>query len=181
MTLAACTTPPPPQPPVVVMPPPVLPQPVPATPPAPPAPLLTPTTYDALPGWLEDDQRAAWPALLRSCKARASRAEWTQACAAASGVDAGDQAAVRSYFETWFVPSQVRAADGSDVGLITGYYEAMLHGSRRRAGAYQTPLYKVPDDLLEIDLGSVYPELKNRRLRGRLAGKKVVPYASREE
>jgi membrane-bound lytic murein transglycosylase A len=42
-------------------------------------------------------------------------------------------------------------------------------------------LYRVPDDLLTIDLASVYPELKNMRLRGRLVGKKVVPYSTRAE
>jgi membrane-bound lytic murein transglycosylase A len=75
----------------------------------------------------------------------------------------------------------VRSEDGADTGLITGYYEPMLRGSRKRGGAYQTPLYKVPDDLLTIDLGSVYPTLRNMRLRGRLVGKKVVPYGTRAE
>lgn len=39
----------------------------------------------------------------------------------------------------------------------------------------------VPDDLLTIDLGELYPELKHMRLRGRLQGNKVVPYYSRAE
>ena len=39
----------------------------------------------------------------------------------------------------------------------------------------------MPDDLLTIDLASVYPELKNMRLRGRLEGKRVVPYYNRAE
>jgi membrane-bound lytic murein transglycosylase A len=29
-----------------------------------------------------------------------------------------------------------------DTGLVTGYYEPLLRGSRRRAGPYQTPLYQ---------------------------------------
>jgi membrane-bound lytic murein transglycosylase A len=66
-------------------------------------------------------------------------------------------------------------------GLITGYYEPMLHGARKRGGAYQTPLYKVPDDLVTVDLASVYPNLKGMRLRGRLVGKTVVPYGTRAE
>jgi membrane-bound lytic murein transglycosylase A len=107
--------------------------------------------------------------------------EWKEACSAARSVAAGDGTAIRNYFEAWFVPNQIRAADGADTGLITGYYEAMLHGARKRGGAYQSPLYKVPDDLLTIDLASVYPELKGKRLRGRLSGKKVVPYSTRAE
>jgi membrane-bound lytic murein transglycosylase A len=188
--LAACTTAPTqapqPQParPPVTMPPPVGPvaePPAPAPVKPPPAPLMTPTTFSALPGWQEDDLRQAWPAFMASCRAIGSRADWKTACTAAQVVDARDAGAIRQYFEANFVPNLVRAEDGSDTGLITGYYEPMLHGSRKRGGAYQTPLYKVPDDLLTIELASVYPNLKNMRLRGRLVGKKVVPYSTRAE
>jgi membrane-bound lytic murein transglycosylase A len=184
--LAACTTAPPQQPakpPVVVaMPPPVGPVAVPPeAPKPPPAPLMTPTTFSALPGWQQDDLREAWPAFMASCRALGAKADWKSACAATPLVDVRDANAIRQYFETWFVPNIVRAEDGADTGLITGYYEPMLRGSRKRAGAFQTPLYKVPDDLLTIDLGNVYPNLKNMRLRGRLVGKKVVPYSTRAE
>ncbi|VXB57102.1 murein transglycosylase A [Massilia sp. 9I] len=191
--LAACsTTTPQPQPPVRMpapvgpvyvpeqpTPPPVQPTP-PVQPPA-PTPLMTPTTFGALPGWEQDDLRQAMPAFLQSCRGLANKADWKAVCAAARALDAGDGTAVRRFFETWFVPNLVRAADGADTGLITGYYEAMLYGSRKRGGAYQTPLYRVPDDLLTVDLGSLYPQLKGMRLRGRLSGKTVVPYSSRAE
>ncbi|SDE03590.1 membrane-bound lytic murein transglycosylase A [Massilia sp. PDC64] len=187
--LAACTTTPPPQPqPPVRLPPPVGPVTVPPTqPPAqpqqppPPAPLFTPVTFDVLPGWQQDDLRQAWPAFQASCRALAAKPDWKTACAAAKLVDAQDGAAIRQFFETYFVPNLVRAPDGADAGLITGYYEAMLRGSRKRGGAYQTPLYKVPDDLITVDLASVYPSLKGMRLRGRLVGKTVVPYATRAD
>ena len=39
----------------------------------------------------------------------------------------------------------------------------------------------VPDDLLTIDLGDAYPQLKDMRLRGRLQGNRVVPYYNRSE
>lgn len=189
--LAACTTPqpqqPPPQPrpqpqpqPPVKMPPPVGPVQVPPTQP-PPAPLFTPVTFDVLPGWQQDDLRQAWPAFQASCRALGAKPDWKTACAAGKLVDPNDGTAIRQYFETYFVPNLVRAPDGADAGLITGYYEAMLRGSRKRGGAYQTPLYKVPDDLITVDLASVYPSLKGMRLRGRLVGKTVVPYGTRAE
>ncbi|WP_073223564.1 murein transglycosylase A [Massilia sp. CF038] len=186
LALAACTTVEPPAPlptprPPVTMPPPVMPVPPVDTPVAPPAPLMTPSTFSALPGWDKDDLRQAWPPFLASCNVLIRKDEWKQACSAARTVAASDEAAIRSYFESWFVPNQIRAADGADTGLITGYYEAMLRGARKKGGAFQTPLYKVPDDLLTVDLASVYPELKGKRLRGRLVGKKVVPYGSRAE
>lgn len=142
---------------------------------------MTPSTFSALPGWEQDDLRQAWPAFSASCSVLARKEDWKDACAAARSVAASDALAIRRYFESWFVPNQIRATDGADTGLITGYYEAMLHGSRKRGGAYQSPLYKVPDDLLTIDLSSVYPDLKGKRLRGRLVGKKVVPYSTRAE
>lgn len=191
--LSACSTTPQPEQPPITMPPPVGPVVVPPTPPAeqpapapepPPAPTppLTPVSFEALPGWQQDDVRQAWPAFQQSCSVLATRAaEWKTPCAAARSVDAGDVAAVRRFFETYFVPNQVRNPDGSDTGMVTGYYEAMLYGSRKRGGAYQTPLYRVPDDLVTVDLGSIYPDLQSRRLRGRLSGKSLVPYYSRAE
>jgi membrane-bound lytic murein transglycosylase A len=182
--LSGCVTTPPqpaqPAPPVVV-PPPVGPAGPITVPKAEPAPLMTPSTFGALPGWQQDDLREAWPAFIGSCKVLVRKDDWKAPCSAAAGVDPGDHSAIRLFFESYFVPNQVRAADGDDTGLITGYYEPMLQGARKRGGAFQTPLYRVPDDLLTVDLGSVYPELKNMRLRGRLIGKKVVPYNTRAE
>jgi membrane-bound lytic murein transglycosylase A len=143
--------------------------------------LFTPVAFDALPGWRQDDLRQAWPAFQASCRALASKPDWKAACAAGRTVDGGDAAAIRRYFEANFVPNLVRSADGADAGLITGYYEAALRGARKRGGAYQTPLYKVPDDLVTVDLAGVYPNLKGMRLRGRLSGKTVVPYATRAD
>ncbi len=162
------------------MPPPVIPTPLPSVPPT-DTPVLTPSTFAALPGWQDDDVRQAWSAFQASCGALARKEEWKAACAASRTVPASDAAAVRTYFEAWFVPNQVRAADGADTGLVTGYYEAALRGARARSGANQTPLYGVPDDLLTVDLTSIYPDLKGKRLRGRLVGKKIVPYSARAD
>lgn len=167
--------------PPIKMPPPVGPVTVPPQPAPPPAPLFTPVAFEALPGWRQDDLRQAWPAFQASCRALATKPDWKTVCAAGRTVDATDGEAIRRYFETYFVPNLVRSADGADAGLITGYYEAALRGARKRGGAYQTPLYKVPDDLITVDLASVYPNLKGMRLRGRLSGKTVVPYGTRAE
>jgi len=109
------------------------------------------------------------------------RVNWKSACTAALKVDANNSEAIRQYFETYFTPYEVRNPDGSDNGLVTGYYEPLLRGSRKRGGPYQTPLHRTPDDILTIELASVYPELKGMRLRGRLVGNKVVAYPSRAE
>src|SRR5471032_1591060 len=181
LSLAACTsTPLPPSPalpvpPVHPIPPPVTaltPTPVPAPPAKPGPPQLVPATYAALPGWDRDDVRAAWPAFMSSCGVLVKKADWKEVCTIARSVNGGDEQAVRGFFEAFLVPNQVIAPDGASDGLITGYYEPLLHGARKKGGPYQTPLYKVPDDLITVDLASVYPELNGMRLRGRLSAKK---------
>jgi membrane-bound lytic murein transglycosylase A len=107
--------------------------------------------------------------------------DWKEVCTIAQDVNAHDAKAVREFFEVFFQPQQVVNGDGTDQGLVTGYYEPLLHGARKRGGPYQTPLYKTPDDLLTIDLASIYPDLKGMRLRGKLVGNKIVPYPSRAE
>jgi len=166
--------------------------PAPLTPaPVPPKPAAAPSlpaqyravTWDALPGWREDDVSAAWPAFLVGCKALAGAkgGVWQQTCVAASNVQASDAAAVRAFFETNFSPYQVLAHEGGEEGLVTGYYEPLLHGSRKATSRYRYPLYGVPDDLITVDLSGVYPELKGMRLRGRLEGRRVVPYYDRSQ
>ncbi|UUZ50814.1 hypothetical protein LP420_14850 [Massilia sp. B-10] len=73
--------------PPVVMPPPVMPVPPVEVPPevTPPAPLMTPSTFSALPGWDQDDLRQAWPAFVASCSVLVRKDEWKEACTAARG------------------------------------------------------------------------------------------------
>ena len=152
-----------------------------ATSTAKPTDYLRSASFSDLPGWSEDDLRQSWPAMLATCQALAKRIEWQEVCRLASDVNPADEAMVRSFYESQFIPHQVRNLDGNSQGMATGYYEPLLRGARFRNGPYQTALYRAPDDLLTIDMSVLYPELKNMRLRGRVAGNKVVPYFSRAE
>ncbi len=187
LALAACTTTPIPsdqsaKPAPTVKPPVVPPATTPTTPATPPAKLqLVPSTFSALPGWDRDDVRAAWPAFMASCTSLAKQAIWKESCNIARTVNGNDDKAIRTFFEAFMVPNQVVAPDGATDGLVTGYYEPLLRGARKKGGPYQTPLYKVPDDMITVDLASVYPDLKGMRLRGKLVGKKLVPYPTRAE
>ncbi|MBZ0093058.1 MAG: murein transglycosylase A [Sulfuricellaceae bacterium] len=145
------------------------------------APVLRATVWDALPGWREDDSAAAWPGFLQSCSVLKNRPAWADTCAAANALPQPDAAQVREFFEAKLTPFQLIDASGGEEGLITGYYEPLLHGSRKPSARYRYPVYSAPDDLLTIDMASVYPELKGLRLRGRVDGKKVVPYYNRAE
>ncbi len=134
-----------------------------------------------MPGWSDDDLRQAWDPFIRSCGALKNRQAWQQVCGIATTMTAPSRESIRIFFETNFTPYQINNADGSDSGMITGYYEPLLDGSRKRTSLYKYPLYGAPDDLLTIDLSEVYPELKGKTLRGRLDGRRVVPYYSRAQ
>ncbi|SOD39893.1 murein transglycosylase A [Nitrosovibrio sp. Nv4] len=146
-----------------------------------PAPVLKPTGWDSLTGWSEGDVLPALDAFLRSCSVLKNQPLWQETCIQADSMRGQTAASLRQFFESHFVPHQVLNSDGSGDGLITGYYEPLLKGSRTQSRRYRYPLYTTPDELLVVDLSEVYPELKNMRLRGRLQGRKVVPYYSRSD
>ncbi|MBI2960106.1 MAG: MltA domain-containing protein [Betaproteobacteria bacterium] len=157
----------------------------PVCPAPPPAPakvnVLEAVTFETLPGWREDDLTQALAALRASCRALRFQPPWRAACEGLENFAPGGNEQLRSYFESAFVPYRIANPDGTTQGLVTGYYEPLLHGSRNRAPPYLHPLYTPPEDLLTIDLTAINPALKNMRLRGRLEGRRVVPYYSRAE
>jgi len=162
-------------------------EPVPAPPATPATPPLSPhnnlrrVEWSELSSWGEDSAVEAFSAFLRSCFALKTKPEWQSVCADAIAVPAGDESTLKQFFRTSFTPYAVVNADGTTEGTVTGYYEPLLRGSRRPSAQYRFPVYGVPDDLLTVDFGELYPELKNMRLRGRIDGKRVVPYYSRAE
>ncbi|MDR2093772.1 MAG: murein transglycosylase A [Azoarcus sp.] len=140
------------------------------------------TAWEALPGWKNDETAAAWPAFRESCRVLARKPGWQEVCAAASALPAVlPDAEARRFFEQRFTPWQSIASDGTGQGIITGYYELLIRGSRQRSASAPWPILAPPDDLLTIDLGDAYPELKPAKLRGRVTGNKVVPYWTRAE
>jgi membrane-bound lytic murein transglycosylase A len=156
-------------------------------------------SYTDIPRWQDDDLVQFWPVFLRNCKglmrptsgslatpARATPRAWQPVCAAA--IDparrpvAGDAESVRRFLQAYLQPWRLLAADGKPAAnMVTGYYEPLVRGSRRQGGLNQWPLYLPPDDLLTVDLGAIYPELAGKRVRGKLQGKRVVPYDTRAE
>lgn len=134
-----------------------------------------------LPDWQTIDLQPTWAAFWQSCNALKNKPGWQTVCARASELTQADNTALHTFFEEGFTPYQVFNPDGSSQGLITGYYEPKLYGSRVKTARFRYPLYAAPDDLLVIDLSEVYPQLKDLRLRGRLQGNRVVPYYNRSE
>ncbi|MFA5520503.1 MAG: murein transglycosylase A [Castellaniella sp.] len=159
---------------------------------------FTRSDWSGLPGWNADDLAGVWGALVNDCKglmrpisgqlnlpARANPRAWHGLC---SEVQARDEAAtpagadLRRFLEQHLQAWRVNDAAGKPArNTVTGYYEPTVRASRRRHGVYQWPLYRTPDDLLTIDLGALYPELAGKRVRGKLEGRRVVPYDTRAQ
>lgn len=140
--------------------------------------------WDKLPGWQQDQLQQALPALRQQCPRLAREDEgWQALCADPQLASASDADSARRFLEQYFLPHPVYGQQGSADGLITGYYEPTLHGSRSPDERYRFPLYRQPDDLLLVDFGDRFPELKGQRVRARLVERNgrtvVVPYHDR--
>lgn len=169
LLVVACTKPPAPKPDTVV---------------------LTPVTFNLLPGWQADRQGEALVALRKSCRSPKSgrieaappvaiqAADWAGPCQAAQNLDIADDAAVRAFFEHWFRPYRVTNGDKT-TGLITGYFEAELRGARQKDRRYSVPLYRLPDDHVTVDLSKFDPSLAGKRIVGRVEGGRLEPYYAR--
>jgi len=137
--------------------------------------------WTELPGWRDDDPAAAWDALLASCGPLKTQEAWRTVCASALSAPRPDRERARRFFELNFIPYQLLQADGGTDGLATGYYEPLLRGSRKPTARYRYPIYGAPEDLISIDLPAFGVESRESRLRGRLDGKRVLPYFDRAQ
>ena len=137
--------------------------------------------WQSVSGWYEDTLADSWPALQQNCTVFADHPDWKDACAAMKLIPNPSHDQARQFYETWFAPYEVNGRDGKTEGLLTGYYEPLLFGSMVRDEEYKYPIYRVPAELLIVELGELYPELNGKRVRGRVNGNKVIPYYSREE
>ncbi len=72
-------------------------------------------------------------------------------------------------------------SDGKGKVLFTGYYEPLLSCRVTADKIFRYPLYRKPDDIVEIDLSQFGEGFPRSKLFGRLDGKKVIPYFSRQE
>jgi membrane-bound lytic murein transglycosylase A len=149
----------------------------PVCPPPKPAPEMV--RYEArafadLPGWSETQLLPSLRAFLEGCS-RASALK--RVCENAKALPAGDELAARNFFESQFAPYALVSTESGDGGLITGYYEPVIEGSRTPSVEHRFPIFGVPQDLIVVEL----PEARQLRLRGRLDGRRLVPYYSRAE
>lgn len=150
---------------------------------------LKPVGFADLPGWPDRGLDEARTAFLRSCEVlptdgpldgfawAGTAEEWRPICTAMAEVPVER---LQEYLEESLRPVAV-SNRGRPRGLFTGYYEPTLHGSRRRHGAFTVPLHKRPPELVAVDLGVFRPDLKGRRIAGRVDEGRLRPWEERAE
>ena len=154
--------------------------------PAPPKPAPAEARYEAkpfgeIPGWPTAALAPSLRAFVTGCERLAAGSPLARPCREARELPAGDEPAARRFFESAFTAYSIVAPDGATEGLTTGYYEPVLDGSRSSSATNRYPVFGVPPDLIAVDLAAQHPELRGLRLRGRVEGRRLLPYLSRGE
>ncbi len=75
----------------------------------------------------------------------------------------------------------LRAPAAGDSLVVAGYYQPELRASRKRNERFRYPVYRPPDDLVDVDLREWCPTCPPRVLQGRVKDGKLVPYFTRSE
>ncbi|WP_324170729.1 murein transglycosylase A [Sulfurimonas sp.] len=133
-------------------------------------------SFDELPRWQYENHQIALNSFINSCRSTKTQKIYLHLCQKATL-----SKNPKTFFETEFDVYRIQNLDANKKGLLTGYYEPTIRGSYIKREPYIYPVYNEPNDLISVDLTSVYPDLKNYRLRGRVEGKKLVPYHTREQ
>jgi membrane-bound lytic murein transglycosylase A len=138
---------------------------------------LTKVSFAELAGWQEDDQAAAFAALLKSCR-KAGGGGGICAAAAALGEPVNGGAA-RAFFEAHYAPHRIEGSAAP--GLVTGYYEPVVRGSRVSGRSFRIPVYRRPDDLVALTPDTMRARFNDQLTAMRRSGAELVPYFSRAE
>jgi membrane-bound lytic murein transglycosylase A len=152
--------------------------------------------YAALSGWDADDHLAAFRAFVRSAPALArastsSGATSGKTCVAGAALLSAAQRAqqeapgitkpeeAKAFFEANFIPHRV--VHDRNPGLLTGYYEPVLPGSREETGPFQIPVYRRPPDLVNLVAEAERGALAGGLTHARRTADGTEPYSTRAE
>ncbi|MCB1520135.1 MAG: MltA domain-containing protein [Hyphomicrobiaceae bacterium] len=147
-----------------------------------------------MPGWDADDHLAALRAFVTSCGrvAAAVKAgarigktnptpELLAVCEAAERLSAAEptRKTARAFFEEAFRPHRV--LHRSETGLLTGYYEPLVEGSRVKDATFSAPLLRRPGDLVNLVSEAERGAVGERLTHARKDGAGWTPYPTRRE
>src|SRR5262245_32126968 len=150
---------------------------------------LEPIKWAELAGWTADDHLAAFAAYQASCQTLSKRradnrtpisGALSNVCRKAAHLQPQDADTARAFFEQNFQPVRI-ARLGEAEGLLTGYFEPIVAGSRFPSPEFPVPLYRRPRDLVADGYkpGSVAFPNKGARISRRNENNELVPYHDR--
>ena len=85
----------------------------------------------------------------------------------------------RAFFEANFTPNTV--THKGPQGMVTGYYEPIMEGSRTPQAGFQTPIYKRPPDLINLVDETQRGAVGTAFTHARKTDKGVEPFATRAQ
>jgi membrane-bound lytic murein transglycosylase A len=162
---------------------------------SPPPVSFEPIAFSDLAGWTDDDHLAAWKAFVASCRpvlsasghaatpvsadAQALAAICDRAVEIAKSKNIRTRSEARQFFESNFRPHRITGGDAG--GLLTGYYEPLIKGSRTPTPVYRVPVYRRPPDLVNVVAESERGAKSGSFTHQRKTDKGLEPYLTRAE
>ncbi|MES2784083.1 MAG: MltA domain-containing protein [Pseudomonadota bacterium] len=104
-----------------------------------------PVRWSELPGFEDDAIHEAWNAWIKSCERPG--ATFAPLCPQVRQLSIAAPHEQRAWMRSRLQPYRVEPVQGFDPGLLTGYYEPMLEGSRQPTTTHTVPLYRPPATL----------------------------------
>ena len=129
------------------------------------------STFDYMSGFEDDNLDEALKVFRHSCKQASKKDLFENVCYNAQYYSDGYE------FFTKYFDAKVLVSNRGDKGLITGYYEPLLYGSRVKTVRYRYPIYKKPYDLVTVKTD----EFKKYRYKAKFQNGTYIPYDTREE
>jgi len=137
---------------------------------------LLKSSFDKLPNFTNENYDEVLSQFSNNCRTSKAKKIYGNLCNKLENIKDA-----KEFLITSFTPFVISTQKTKKEGLLTGYYEAQLYASLNETKKYKYPIYETPNDLIIVDLSSIYPKLKRYRLRGRLEGNKIVPYDTRAQ
>ncbi len=104
-----------------------------------------PVRWSELPGFENDAIHEAWNAWIKSCERPGTT--FAPLCPQVRQLSIAAPHEQRAWMRLRLQPYRVEPVQGIDQGLLTGYYEPMLEGSRQPTATHTVPLYRPPATL----------------------------------
>ncbi len=137
------------------------------------------SSFSELPDFYSENFDDVLKVFKKNCQTQKAYQIYHSLCRQAETVH-NAKAFIINNFEAYHITNKRRKSK-KHRGLLTAYYETQINASLKQTERYKYPIYATPKDLVVVDLSSIYPELKNYRLRGRIEKNKLVPYYTRAE